>query len=207
MFSHHFQQGGLGVELFSSSGKNPVKEWKVTQNVHRVYDKTVKGFVYLLDKGSTTQMSIPPDSKESLGILQPLLVLQIRLQHGKHFGFELIVIDDRNQRRRMYFSTIFRDFESNDFHVQIPLELNNHDGWNNLVIDMNSIVSTCSRGSRFHSLEYVCVKPVCRIRKIFSLPSSADGKVRIPATFEFPSGTDFQVQVSINGAFIVSTAE
>lgn len=196
MFSHHYQSGGLGVELFSSAGKEPGKKWKLTQNVHRVYDKTIKGFVFLLEKGSTTQMCIPPDSRESLGITQALLVLQLRLAPGKHIGFEIIAVDDKGIRRRMYLSSTFRDVECNDLHIQLPLALETSDNWINLIIDINAIISNCFRGHRFQSIEYICIKPVCRIRKIFSIPASTDGQIRIPATFEFPSGTDYTNQVA-----------
>lgn len=193
MFSHAFQGGGLGVEVFSSSGKNPAQLWKVTRNVHRVYDRTVKGFVFLLEKGVSTSMSIPSDpSRETLGLVQPLLVLQLRLSPSKHTSLELILLDDKGNRRRMHLSSTFRELECNDLHVQIPLRFEKEDRWVNLILDLDAIIGNCFRGYKFQSILYICLKPVCRVRKIFTL-YQVDKRVRIniPAIYSFPAGTNY----------------
>jgi hypothetical protein len=195
MFSHAFQGGGLGVEIFSSSGKDPAKLWKCTRNVHRVYDRTVKGFVFLLEKGMSTEMCIPPEGaagREGLGLVQPVLVLQLRLSPGKHVSLEIIVLDSKGARRRMHLSSTFREFDCNDLHIQIPLCFEKEERWANLVLDLDAILGSCFRGLRFHSILYISIKPVCRVRKIFTLyQASQQDRISIPAMYEFPAGTSY----------------
>jgi hypothetical protein len=181
----------MGVEVFSSAGKDPGRLWKVSQNIHRVYDRSVKGFVFLLEKGATTSMTIPPnEGKELLGLVQPLLVFQVRLQPGKHFGFDVVVQDDKGNKHRMYFSSTFRDFENHALHVQVPLSIDELDGWTNVIVDLGTLMHLCLRGSRLHSILSITLKPVCRVRRIFTLPH-ADGNIAIPAMFDFPAGVEF----------------
>lgn len=198
MFSHTFQGGGLGVEVFSSSGKEPAKLWKCTQHIHRVYDRTVKGFVYLLEKGATTQMSIPADpSRDTLGLVHPILVLQLRLQSGKHVGVELIVLDDKGNKRRLHLSSTFREIVCNELHVQFPLNFESDERWMNVVLDLDGLVRSCYRGFRFHGIAYIALKPVCRVRKVFTLyQSDRNSRISIPAMYDFPSGTVFVNKVS-----------
>ena len=198
MFSHTFQGNGLGVEIFSSAGRDPGKQWKCTRNVHRVYDRTVKGFVFLLEKGTQTQMSIPPEApKQLLGLVQPLLCLQLRLAKGKHVGLELAVMDDKGNRRRLHLSSIFRDLEVNDLHAQIPLQFEREERWINLLIDLDEVIRTCFRGYTYQSLQYICLKPVCRVRKVFTLDYADRGRpVSIPAVHSFPPGTAYTNIVS-----------
>lgn len=198
MFSHAFQGAGLGVEIFSSSGKDPAKLWKCTRNVHRVYDRTVKGFVFLLEKGMSTQMSIPPEpSREVLGLTQPVLVLQLRLSPSKHVSFEIIVLDNKGTRRRMHLSSTFREFECNDLHIQIPLCFEKEERWVNLVLDLDAIIGSCFRGLKFQSILFISIKPVCRVRKIFTLyQESPNERMSIPAIHAFPAGTSYTNLVS-----------
>lgn len=195
----------MGVEVFSSAGKDPGRQWKVSQNIHRVYDRSVKGFVFLLEKGATTNMSIPPaEGKELLGLIQPLLVFQVRLQPGKHFGFDVVVQDDKGNKRRLYFSSTFRDFENHGLHVQVPLAIDALDGWINMIVDLGMLMHLCFRGSHLHSILSISLKPVCRVRRIFTMPysnssgTSDGGAINIPAMFDFPAGTEFSNTVSRN---------
>lgn len=199
MFSHAFQGGGLGVEIFSSSGKDPAKLWKCTRNVHRVYDRTVKGFVFLLEKGTATQMNIPPEpSRELLGLVQPVLVLQLRLSPSKHTSLEVIILDDKGNKRRMHLSSTFREFECNDLHIQIPLRFEKEDRWVNLVLDLDEIIGNCFRGHKVQNIMYICIKPVCRVRKVFTLfQADRSARISIPAMYEFPTGTNYTNIVSI----------
>ena len=41
--------GGLSVEVFSTSGKNPLEKWKVTGSASKVFDSLMKGYIYNLD--------------------------------------------------------------------------------------------------------------------------------------------------------------
>ena len=49
MFKHAFH-GGPAVEVFSTSGKNPLQHWKVSGTPPtKVFDSTIKGYLYNLD--------------------------------------------------------------------------------------------------------------------------------------------------------------
>lgn len=49
MFKHAFH-GGPAVEVFSTSGNNPLEKWKVSGGtLQKTYDKLVKGYIYGLD--------------------------------------------------------------------------------------------------------------------------------------------------------------
>jgi hypothetical protein len=151
------------------------------------------GFVFLLEKGTSTSMSIPPDpSRETLGLVQPVLVLQLRLSPSKHTSLELIVLDDKGNRRRMHLSSTFREFECNDLHIQIPLRFEKEDRWVNLVLDLDAIIRNCFRGHKFQSILYISLKPVCRLRKVFTLyQADRQRHISIPAMYAFPAGTNY----------------
>lgn len=49
MFKHAFH-GGPAVEIFSTSGKNPLEKWKVTgSNISKVFESSIKGYIYNID--------------------------------------------------------------------------------------------------------------------------------------------------------------
>ena len=69
MFKNEYQ-GGVAVEVFSASGKDPQDKFK--NHVKTKFDHGVKGNVYVLE-GSTTlaKLHFPPtESKQSLGLIQ-----------------------------------------------------------------------------------------------------------------------------------------
>jgi hypothetical protein len=41
--------GGPAVEVFSPQGKAPLEKWKVTGQIHKVFDKEMKGTTWSLD--------------------------------------------------------------------------------------------------------------------------------------------------------------
>ena len=58
MYSASYQLGKQVIELLSNAGTNPSAGWKMTPNVHRVYDKSCKGYVYLLEKAKNASLSL-----------------------------------------------------------------------------------------------------------------------------------------------------
>lgn len=84
-------QGGPFVEAFSSSGSNPLVNCKLSgeKGVQKVYEKTVKGYVYTLT-GAASKLQLPKDERKApLHFLQQFLVLQIYAPAGQHFAIEL----------------------------------------------------------------------------------------------------------------------
>ncbi len=48
MFKHAYH-GGPAVEVFTTSGKNPLEKWKVNGQPTKVFDSQMKGYIYNLD--------------------------------------------------------------------------------------------------------------------------------------------------------------
>jgi hypothetical protein len=48
MFKNAFH-GGPAVEVFSTTGKNPLEKWKVSGPVTKAFDNNIKGYLYTLD--------------------------------------------------------------------------------------------------------------------------------------------------------------
>ncbi|GCB66323.1 hypothetical protein scyTo_0014980 [Scyliorhinus torazame] len=92
MFKNEYQ-GGPFVEIFSSQGKDPVAKWKLCGSpaVQKVFDKEVKSYVYILEGSSQrNKMQLPKDSKQTLGLIQRFLVLQLCVPVGQDFSTELL---------------------------------------------------------------------------------------------------------------------
>ena len=78
--SENVFQGGQAVEVFGASGSNPTERWRISGTVTKVYDKSVKGYVFRCDGGPSMRMQLPKDERRSLGLVQPYLVLQINVR-------------------------------------------------------------------------------------------------------------------------------
>ncbi len=60
---------------------NALNNWKVVgpqKAVQRVYDKELKGYMYV-SSGAGVKLQVPRDEKAVLGLMQPFLVLQVCL--------------------------------------------------------------------------------------------------------------------------------
>jgi hypothetical protein len=90
MFKHAYH-GGPAVEVFTTSGKNPLEKWKVNGRPTKVFDSQMKGYIYNLD--GQAKISVPKDDKETLGLIQPFLVLQIYIPMGKNLHIEVGLTD------------------------------------------------------------------------------------------------------------------
>ncbi|KPP78331.1 hypothetical protein Z043_102171 [Scleropages formosus] len=68
-----------------------LKERNMFKNEFQNFDKTMKGFVYILQGSSqTNKMQMPKDNKMALGLIQRFLVLQVYIPLGKDFSTELM---------------------------------------------------------------------------------------------------------------------
>lgn len=195
MFSNVFQGGASGVEIFTSTGKDPLKLWKISSGCSKCYDRTVKGFVYFIDKPSTSTMEIPQTNKESLGISQSILVFQLRCYNNKPFTLEVTVLDQNSNRLRLHISTKFHNFEANTLHAQLPLMILYPDRWCNLIFDLKELTDNCFKPSKFVSIESITIHPSSRIRKVFTLLTCDSINFDCPSNFSYPLGTEYYDQV------------
>lgn len=54
------------MEVFSAQGRDPVAQWKLNGSVKKEFDKTLKGYVYKMEGGSSTtstRMQLPKTDK------------------------------------------------------------------------------------------------------------------------------------------------
>ncbi|XP_069795647.1 protein CFAP20DC isoform X3 [Narcine bancroftii] len=171
MFKNEYQ-GGPFVEIFSSQGKDPVAKWKLcgSPSVQKVFDKEVKSYAYILEGScQRNKMQLPKDSKHSLGLLQRFLVLQLCVPVGQDFSTELLVTDLGNIKRRLYLSTIHKEFSATPLHAKIPLSFIKRKVWSNICIDIVSFTNAAFKGAGFQSLDRIVVSANCKLRKIFTM--------------------------------------
>ncbi|XP_008103622.2 protein CFAP20DC isoform X4 [Anolis carolinensis] len=175
MFKNEYQ-GGPFVEIFSAQGKNPGRKWKVFGSpsvIGKEFDKEVKGFVFALEGSSqTNKMQLPKETRQTLGLIQPFLVLQIYVPLGQDFSTELLITDLGNIKRRLYLSTIHKELSVTPLHAKIPLFMIKRKIWCNLCIDLVAFTSEIFKGAVFQSLDGIIISANCKLRKIFTLKSN-----------------------------------
>lgn len=164
------------MEIFSPSGNDPFKGCKLNNegNIKKLYDRSIKGYMIAMEKeSSSTSLHFPKNSKASLMATQPVLVLQLQLHPDKSFSIELSVTDVEQQRKRYHLSTNFSDAHVDSLHVLIPWNQPDREMWTNVAINMEDLVASFHQGpgeGKFFCLDTISIQPVCRIRKIFTLP-------------------------------------
>ncbi|XP_009089544.4 protein CFAP20DC [Serinus canaria] len=172
MFRNHYQ-GGRFVEIFSAQGKNPGAKWKIFGNpsaISKEYDKELKGFVFVLEGNSlTNKMKLPRETKQTLGLVQQYLTLQIFVPLGKDFSTELLITDFDNIKRRLYLSTVHKELSVTPLHAKIPLFMIKRKIWCNMCIDLVTFTYEIFRGALFQSLDGITISANCKLRKIFTL--------------------------------------
>ncbi|XP_053153317.1 protein CFAP20DC isoform X2 [Hemicordylus capensis] len=174
MFKNEYQ-GGPFVEIFSAQGKNPGAKWKIFGSpsvIGKEFDKEVKGFVFVLEGSSqTNKMQLPKETRQTLGLIQQFLVLQIYVPLGQDFSTELLITDLGNIKRRLYLSTVHKELSVTPLHAKIPLFMIKRKIWCNLCIDLVAFTSEIFKGAVFQSLDGIIVSANCKLRKIFTLKS------------------------------------
>ncbi|XP_051644811.1 protein CFAP20DC isoform X2 [Manacus candei] len=174
MFKNHYQ-GGRFVEIFSAQGKNPGAKWKIFGNpsaIWKEYDKELKGFVFVLEGSSqVNKMQLPKETRQTLGLIQQFLTLQIFVPLGKDFSTELLITDLGNIKRRLYLSTVHKELSVTPLHAKIPLFMIKRKIWCNMCIDLAAFTSEIFRGAVFQSLDGIIISANCKLRKIFTLKS------------------------------------
>jgi hypothetical protein len=204
MFSQVFQGGSNGVEIFSPSGTDPYKIMLLFNEsaITKTYDRNIKGYYVAMEQESTvTKVQCPKKHNTSLGITQPVLCFQLQFIDNKNFSIECAILDDQNQRRRLHFSTNFRELDSNALHVRIPWskDYSGFEGkWVTVCINLEDICRRSFKNVAYRTLESFIIHPACRIRKIFSLPAQSletAPLVTIPTSFDFPIGVPNMVYI------------
>ncbi len=75
MFADSYQ-GGASVEIFSTLGKDPFGVWKISGGKQsKVFDKTVRGYVFVCEGGPQNKMTLPKDDKKGRTWLTNMMIL------------------------------------------------------------------------------------------------------------------------------------
>ena len=169
MYYNKFQTGG-SLELYNPTNKELLDSCNFIGKCKKIYDKSIKSYMHLLDNGGISKMSIPKDNI-SLGIVQGYIVFQIYLLTQKNFSIEISVSDTQNTRHRLIFSSNLRELNMNYFTCVIPMAEIPTGTWVNLSIDVLSFVSYCFKDLTFKSIDNIVFSANGKIRRIFTMRS------------------------------------
>ena len=168
MFYNRFQTGG-SLELYNPTNKDLLENWNFIGKCKKVYDKSAKSYMHLLDTGGLSRMNIPKDNKTPLAIIQGHVVFQIYLFSQKNFSIEISITDTQKTRHRMIFSANLRDLNMNYFTCVIPMAEVPIGTWVNLSIDVLSFVTYCFKDITFKSIANIMFTASGKIRRIFTM--------------------------------------
>ena len=108
--------------------------------------------------------------------------------------------DTSKTRRRLIFSTSFREPVSTPLHARIPLAAVARSTWTNLVLDLDEMVAYNFGGAKYARLELITLGAACRLRKIVTFMeatvapgeacSAEEDPTSVPRGLELPAGVD-----------------
>ncbi|KAI8078290.1 DUF667-domain-containing protein [Gilbertella persicaria] len=169
MFKNTFQSGFLSI--FYSLGTEPLQLWSchVPENenechIKRVADELISSTVLELASPnlSNTYITCPPLSR-NLGIKLPYLVLIVK-NLNRYFSFEVEVMDDKNEKRRLRASNYQISTRVKPYMLTMPMRLD--PGWNQIVFNLGDYVKK-GYGTNYTETNRVTVHANCRIRRIY----------------------------------------
>ena len=112
---------------------------------------------------STNYIVCPADSKKTLGIKLPFLVMILK-NMNKYFTFEVQVLDDKNVRRRFRASNYQSTTRVKPFICTMPMRLD--DGWNQIQFNLSDFTRR-AYGTNYVETLRVQIHANCRIRRIY----------------------------------------
>ena len=166
MFRNTYQSGFLSI--LYSIGSKPLQIWdKKVRNGHikRITDPDIQSSVLEImgTNVSTTFIQCPADPKKTLGIKLPFLVMIIK-NLRKYFTFEVMVLDDKNVRRRFRASNYQSTTRVKPFICTMPMRLD--EGWNQIQFNLSDFTRR-AYGSNYIETLRVQIHANCRIRRIY----------------------------------------
>ena len=205
LYSTRSYQGGPCVEVFSSQGRDPFCDCKITnkRGLRKIYDKGVRGYVIYSSVSASARLQMPKSDRKSLKLLQPFFVVQVCVPAGQAFSIALSITDKSHTRRRLHFSSSFSDIKATPLHCQIPLISLVRGKWLNLALNVADFFSANFPGQAFHSIDVVEIGGISKIRKIFTLRDqpydtvlqSDVGGAQVPRHLDYPPGVDSATQL------------
>mmetsp|Transcript_72157 Transcript_72157/g.169097 ORF Transcript_72157/g.169097 Transcript_72157/m.169097 type:complete len:289 (+) Transcript_72157:63-929(+) len=185
LFRSSFQSGLFSI--FYSIGRTPLYLWSASVrngHIRRITDEDI-GSAALEIAGnnvSTTSVTCPEQSRQTLGIKMPFLVLLVKNLH-KYFCFEVEVLDDTGRKRRFKTSTFNSGTKVGPFNCSMPLRLD--EGWNQVMFNLADFTQR-AYGTNYVETCRITINANCRLRRIFFMD-------RLYASEELPK--DFRLEV------------
>jgi len=158
----------LCVVFIRSNRSKPLQIWdKKVRNGHikRITDPDIQSSVLEImgTNVSTTFIQCPADPKKTLGIKLPFLVMIIK-NLRKYFTFEVMVLDDKNVRRRFRASNYQSTTRVKPFICTMPMRLD--EGWNQIQFNLSDFTRR-AYGTNYIETLRVQIHANCRIRRIY----------------------------------------
>ena len=130
----------------------------------------------------------------SLGLTsaRPYLILQVYLPVGRPFTCEVVISDDKLTRRRLIFSTAFKEELYGELHAQISLQNLERGKWLNLCINMLSLMDICFEHdgkTNFRVVDAITVNSVCKLRNVYVVRDNPHGKGGYPLKLPSPTAS------------------
>ncbi|KAL7445455.1 hypothetical protein ACHAXH_010069 [Discostella pseudostelligera] len=166
MFRNTFQSGFLSI--LYSIGSKPLQIWdsKVKNgHINRITDQDIQSSVLeiLGTNVSTNYIVCPADSKQTIGIKLPFLVMIIK-NLNKYFTFEVQVLDDKGVKRRFRASNYQSTTRVKPFICTMPMRLD--EGWNQIQFNLSDFTRR-AYGTNYVETVRVQIHANCRIRRIY----------------------------------------
>ena len=166
----NFNNNGPCFELFSSA-TDILKYWKQKGKIIKEFETHTKSYVYYLQHGGVSMLSIPINEKHSLQINNSSLLFQFILFNNKSFSIEIGIKDKSDTKRRFNLTSSIKENESKSLYVKIPLNDYPLNIWTNLVIDIEALTKQYFKTQTFKNLDNIHISGCLKIRKILSLRS------------------------------------
>lgn len=165
MFKNTFQSGLLSI--FYSCGADPLALWDMEINnghVRRLSDAEVNSLVLeIISTNVTTTYITCPRNKQYLGIKLPFMVMIVK-NMKRYFSFEIMILDDKNLRRRFRISNFQSTTKVKPFCTTMPIGLS--DGWNQIQFNLCDFTRR-AYGTQYLETLRVQINANIRIRRIY----------------------------------------
>jgi hypothetical protein len=165
---HYFTHDSSLLSISLPRRSKPLQIWdKKVRNGHikRITDPDIQSSVLEVmgTNVSTTFIQCPADPKKTLGIKLPFLVMIIK-NLRKYFTFEVMVLDDKNVRRRFRASNYQSTTRVKPFICTMPMRLD--EGWNQIQFNLSDFTRR-AYGTNYIETLRVQIHANCRIRRIY----------------------------------------
>ena len=164
----NFNNNGPCFELFSSA-TDIIKYWKQKGKIMKEFESHTKSYIYSLQFGGVSMLSIPINEKHSLQINNSCLLFQFILFNTKSFSIEIIIKDKNDTKRRFNLTSSVKEIDSKSLYIKIPLLEHPLNIWTNLIIDLESLTRQYFKTQTFKAIDNIHITGCLKIRKIYSL--------------------------------------